>query len=217
MSFVRRFMRFFFHHFYHDLAWTYDFVAALVSIGRWQTWVQAALPLVKGSPVLEIGHGPGHLQISLRRRPGLVIGLDESPQMGELARHRLHEAGHHQINLTRGLAQNLPFPDKTFATVVSTFPAEYIFEAQTLSEVLRVLRPGGQFVITPGAWIVGRATLDRLAAWLFQVTGQSPTSPVDIIRAKAEKHFEEAGFEVKTEVLEIQSSLILVILAEKPK
>ncbi len=215
MKLLRRFLRFFFQHFYHEFAWSYDFVAAVVSIGRWQAWVQAILPYVKGTPVLEIGHGPGHLQISLRNRPGLIIGLDESRQMGKLAARRLNKSGIFKIDLVRGLAQNLPFTSETFAAVVSTFPAEYIFDSQTLTEVLRILRPGGRFVITPVGWIVGRATLDRLAGWLFRVTGQSPTSPVEVIRRKAETHFREAGFQVRTEVVEIRSSLILVILAEK--
>ena len=40
---MRKLLRFFFHHFYHNFAWTYDFVAALVSVGRWNEWVFAAL------------------------------------------------------------------------------------------------------------------------------------------------------------------------------
>jgi hypothetical protein len=48
---MREFLRFFFHHFYHGFAWTYDFVAAVVSIGRWQHWGFAALPHLRGPRV----------------------------------------------------------------------------------------------------------------------------------------------------------------------
>lgn len=216
MNLIRRFMRFFFYHFYHDFAWSYDFVATVVSIGRWDEWVKTALPYVQGSPILEIGHGPGHLQGTLRDENGFVVGLDESPQMGQLASKRLNRAGFTEINLTRGVSQALPFPTDTFSTVVSTFPAEYIFDAQTQSEVYRVLCNGGHFVVTPAAWIVGRATLDRMAAWLFRITGQSPSSPIEVIRERVVKPFQESGFLVKAELIEKKSSVVLLVLAEKP-
>src|SRR5258705_9904453 len=103
-----RFLRFFFHHFYHAFAWTYDSVAALVSIGRWQAWVLTALPRVDGPRVLEIGHGPGHLQQALCRKGLQVFGLDESRQMGRMAYSRLKRAGL-PIRLSCGYAQSIPF------------------------------------------------------------------------------------------------------------
>ena len=69
MGLMTRFLRFFFRHFYHEFAWTYDFVAAVVSIGRWNQWIDSALPFVQGRRVLEIGHGPGHLQEHLSPPP----------------------------------------------------------------------------------------------------------------------------------------------------
>ena len=37
----------------------------LVSLGRWDDWIQTVIPYVRGLSILEIGHGPGHLQIKL--------------------------------------------------------------------------------------------------------------------------------------------------------
>lgn len=213
MAPLHRFLRFFFWHFYHGFAWTYDSVAAVVSIGRWNDWVRSALPYVRG-PVLEIGHGPGHLQVCLHRsEPGLVIGLDESPQMGRLARKRVRQAGFFNINLTRGLAQSLPFADNTFETVVSTFPSEYIFEPPTLTEVRRVLAANGRFIVVPAAWIVGRRTLHKAAAWLFRVTAQSPRFPPEVMSERLRGHLEEAGFRPEFEVVRIRSSEVLVVIA----
>src|SRR3972149_5774722 len=111
---MRKLLRFFFHHFYHNFAWTYDFVAALVSVGRWNEWVFAALPHLRGPRVLEIGFGPGHLQVELNRRGLHAFGLDESRQMlrhaqANLARKRLPAA------LSRGYAQFLPFAADSLA------------------------------------------------------------------------------------------------------
>jgi ubiquinone/menaquinone biosynthesis C-methylase UbiE len=213
MRLLRSFLRFFFWHFYHGFAWTYDLVAAVVSIGRWNDWVRAALAYVEGPCVLEIGHGPGHLQAALRQTGRTVVGLDESRQMGRLARNRLRRAGVTDLNLVRGLAQCLPFPSASFDTVVSTFPAEYIFEAKTISEIQRVLRAGGRYVLVPAAWIVGRKTLDRLAAWLFRSTNQVPRLPAEVFADKLRQELERAGFRAEAQVVEVRSSEVLVIIA----
>lgn len=210
---LRRFLRLFFWHFYHGFAWTYDFVAAVVSLGRWNDWVRGALPYVSGTRILEIGHGPGHLQVDLRREEDrAVFGLDESPQMGRLARRRLLDSACLDLDLARGIAQHLPFRSGAFDTVVSTFPAEYIFEEQTLSEVRRVLREGGRFVLLPAAWIVGRKALDRLAAWLFRATDQAPRYPGSVFAERLRPRLEQAGFELQFEVLEIRASQVLIVV-----
>ncbi len=210
---LHRFLRFFFWHFYHGFAWTYDFVAAVVSLGRWNDWVRGALPYVRGTRVLEIGHGPGHLQVELRRTRSLtVFGLDESPQMARLARRRLLDAACAALNLTRGIAQHLPFPSSAFDTVVSTFPAEYIFEEQTLSEIRRVLGEGGRFVLLPAAWIVGRKALDRLAAWLFRATDQAPRYPGEVFAERLRPQLEQAGFKLQFEIVDLRASQILIVV-----
>ncbi len=213
MGLLRRFLRFFFWHFYHGFAWTYDFVAGVVSIGRWNDWVRGALPYVRGDRVLEIGHGPGHLQVELRRSGRIVVGLDESGQMGHLARNRLERAGFRDLNLVRGIAQRLPLPSQAFDTVVSTFPAEYIFEEETIAEIRRVLRNGGRYVLLPAAWIVGQKTLDRAAAWLFRATHQAPQSPGDVYARRLLPQLEKAGFQPEYEIVEIRSSQVLVVIA----
>ena len=216
MQVMRRFMRFFFHHFYHSFAWTYDFIAAFVSIGRWNDWIGVSVPFIEGRHILEVGHGPGHLQKRLKADPGrTVVGVDESPQMGRLAKRRLEKAGSTPANLARSLAQSLPFPARTFDTVVSTFPAEYIFDPQTMSDVNRVLENSGRFVVLPAAWIVGRKFLDRSAAWLFKVTGQAPTFPHNVLSERVRKPFEEAGFHPEFKTIEIESSLVLIVIATK--
>jgi len=86
---MKTLLRFFFRLLYHQFAFTYDLVAATVSLGRWKDWVMSVLPFVQGTRILEIGHGPGHLQRALLERNLLAVGLDESTQMGQLARHNL--------------------------------------------------------------------------------------------------------------------------------
>jgi ubiquinone/menaquinone biosynthesis C-methylase UbiE len=62
MNIIQRFMRVFFHLLYHPFAFTYDLVAAVVSFGHWKDWGMTVLPFIEGTRILELGHGPGHLQ-----------------------------------------------------------------------------------------------------------------------------------------------------------
>ena len=214
MNPLRLFLRFFFWHFYHRFAWTYDFVADVVSIGRWKDWVQCAIPFVRGGSVLEMGYGPGHLQIYLREQTGAwVAGLDESAEMARLAQAGLRSSGYGDTALTRGIGQALPFAAGAFDTIVATFPTEYIFEPPALQEVKRVLKSDGRLVVVPAAWILGRRALDRVAAWLFRVTDQAPRLPAEIVGERLRAGFVEAGFVPEFRSVEVRSSVVLVVIA----
>src|ERR1044071_1050250 len=86
---MRTFMRFVFHLLYHPFAFAYDLVAATVSLGKWKDWVLCVVPFIEGTRVLEIGHGPGHLQRALLSRGFVAAGIDESAEMGRLAKRNL--------------------------------------------------------------------------------------------------------------------------------
>lgn len=215
MRLLSRFLQIFFYLLYHPFVWAYDLVSWTVSLGRWKDWVASVLPFIAGTRVLELGHGPGHLQRSLRDLGLLAVGLDESRQMGFLAKRNLTRYGYAQNGLIRGLGQALPFRAGTFDTLIATFPTEYIFEAQTLSEAHRVLTNGGRLIVLPVAWITGTSLLDKAAAWLFRFTGQAPSD----LRQEATKQmmepFVQSNFQVRVEQLEVKSSLVLIVIAEK--
>lgn len=225
---MKKLLRFFFRLLYHQFAFTYDLVAATVSLGRWKDWVLSVVPFIEGNRILEIGHGPGHLQRALLDRNLLAFGIDESSQMGRLAKHNLtgffrskiglaknHPLAYTQINLTRGISQHLPFPSESFHTLVSTFPSEYIFDPRTLIEAQRVLIPGGRFVILPGATIIGRGFLDRAMALLFRITGQTPPNLSEILHERSKEHFAKASFHVQVHELDIKSSRVFILVATK--
>ncbi|MCJ7432834.1 MAG: methyltransferase domain-containing protein [Anaerolineales bacterium] len=209
LQLIARFMRVFFALLYHPFAFTYDLVAAVVSFGCWKDWTKTVLPYIEGARVLELGFGPGHLQRILLSRGLFAVGLDESRQMAVLAKNHLSKSGYTQIRLSRGLAQQLPFPNESFNTVVATFPTEYIFDPRTLAEVRRCLLNGGRLVVLPVAW-----PKSPLLAWLYKVTGESP-SAIDPIIQRVKPIFANAGFDVRLERLEEKSSRLLIIIATK--
>ncbi len=201
---MRRFMRFFYFLLYHPLAFTYDLVAWVVSFGKWNDWVLSIFPLIEGTRILELGHGPGHLQRFLLDRGLSPVALDESTQMGRLAKRRL--GGKHK--LARGLAQSLPFPTDHFDTVVYTFTSEYIFEAETLAEIRRVLTPAGRLVILPVAF-----PSNGFLKWLYKVTGETPEELDNALKERVQQAFEKAGFEMEAQVKETKESRLVILLA----
>jgi ubiquinone/menaquinone biosynthesis C-methylase UbiE len=179
-------LRYGFHLLYHSMAWTYDWVAAIASAGKWETWIQTALPYINGPKVLELGIGPGHLQTDLIKQKILAFGIDESRQMTSIAlRNIRHQEGQTKgranLNrLVRGKVQSLPFAPKTFNTVISTFPSPYIFDPLTINEITRVLAPAGKVVIVLGAEITGYHRMEKISAWLMKVTHQSLSGQVNV-------------------------------------
>ena len=77
-----------------------------------------------------------------------------------------------------------------------------------------MLVPGGRAVILPLAWITGNLPLERLAAWLFRVTGQASGEPGQLHPLVRER-FTQAGFEARGEAVKQRGSLLLIIVAEK--
>lgn len=96
--------------------------------------------------VLEVAIGTG-LNIGLYP-PGIALtGVDLSPGMLAIARHRAHELGR-TVELQCGDAEALAFPDASFDTVVCTFSLCAIPDhQQALTEMVRVLRPGALLLL----------------------------------------------------------------------
>lgn len=215
--FISSTLKLFFNLLYHQFAWAYDWVAAVVSIGRWKTWIYVVLPYLGDSNVLELGCGPGHLQIAHSPEKGAIFGLDASQQMLRQASHRLTK--HSRIkNLVLGKAQFLPYRDQSFPIIVATFPSNYINDPRTLGQVWRVLEDNGELVVLPAAWITGKNMLDKFAAWLFKVTGQSPKFEIENLQARFADHIDglnEIGFHVRCDLVELSASKIFLIRARK--
>lgn len=209
LSLWQKLVRFGFRLLYHELAWAYDGVSWLVSLGEWRRWQRAALPSVQGQRVLEIGHGPGHMLLALQMQGLRVIGLDLSPQMGRLAQRRAP-----LVPLVRGRVQELPFAGGSFDTVLATFPTEYVVDEQTLTAVSRVLGPHGRFLILPAGHLTGRSPLHHLIAGLFRITGQQG----DIDPALWEPYlarFRAAGFATKIEEVIFPRSVATLVTLQK--
>lgn len=209
MRLLRAALRLAFDLLYHAFAWSYDLVAAVVSFGRWNTWVRATQAHLTGKRLLELGPGPGHLQSALHANGFAPVGLDESRQMLRQASRRLRQTGS-QPQLARGLAQSLPFAEHAFDGLVATFPSEYIFDPRTLAEARRVLRPGGRLVVLAGAWPAGPGPL----RWLARLAGVAEEDPSTGLDARLADPFIQAGFRAEVRLERAKSGTLVFIICE---
>jgi ubiquinone/menaquinone biosynthesis C-methylase UbiE len=170
-------VRFAFWLLYNPLAWTYDWISRAVSLGQWRAWQRTALAEVRGERVLELAFGTGDLLLDLHAL-GTVhpTGLDLSPYMLRIARRKMRQQGIH-VPLVRGRAEQLPFAAASIDTILSTFPASFILDPQTLGEVARVLKPDGRAAIVVTATLTSRSAWSRVLEWLYRITGQRGPLP----------------------------------------
>ncbi len=87
---------------------------------------------------LNLPHYPAHARLT---------GIDLSPEMLTLARSRAERLGR-AIRLTEGDAQDLPFTDGSFDTVVCTYALCSVpDDAAAISEMIRILQPAGRLIL----------------------------------------------------------------------
>jgi arsenite methyltransferase len=116
-------------------------------LAAWQLPIEW-LNIPQGGVALDVGSGPGSVTASLARAggpDGLALGVDISEPM--LARAVRAAAGP-QVGFLRADAQRLPLRDQTVDAAVSIAVLQLIPDpAATLSEIGRVLRPGGRLAL----------------------------------------------------------------------
>ena len=173
---------------YAELAWSYDWVSWLVSLGRWSQWRALALHYVVGEQILELGFGTGELLLAMHRQGRQVVGLELSTAMHNQVNCKARRQGLAAPRL-QARAQATGLATGAFDTIISTFPAPYIFDPATLAECRRLLRPQGRLVVVlgvsagPQSWhrlipLFYSSPTTQLPAALvqrFQATGLMPT------------------------------------------
>ncbi len=98
-------------------------------------------------PVLDVGTGTAQIPIELCRHSAKaqIIAIDLAEHMLKVSRDNVRKAGFSErIRLERQDAKHLPYPDHSFAAVISNSIVHHIPDpAKVLAEMVRVTRPGG--------------------------------------------------------------------------
>src|SRR5690606_36533100 len=121
--------------------------------------------------ILEIAHGTGNLQLDFHEAGYQTVAYDYSPQMGQIASAKLQRHGI-QTHFARGKAQELPFANGSFSAIVTTFPTNFIVQAETLREAYRVLQDEGCLVAVLNGTLTGEGLVTSFIEWLYAITWQ---------------------------------------------
>ena len=117
-------------------------------------------PIAKGEKVLDMGCGFGRHAFALLRQGADVVALDHSQdEVAEVAKWfaAMRTAGEVPAGASaiavRGTAYGLPFADGTFDAIVAAEVLEHLPDDRlAMSELVRVLKPGGRLAVTVPRW-----------------------------------------------------------------
>lgn len=156
-------------------------------IGNLDPVVLRMLGGVSGKRVLDVGSGEGRFCRMLREMAALVVGVDPTQELVQSSRAR--DRGGQYV---QAFAENLPFADSTFDAVVSYLSLIDIADYKTaITEMSRVLRPGGRLVV---ANLNGFAT--AALGWHKDEVGNRLFWPMDNYPEERAERVEWAGISI---------------------
>ncbi len=142
---------------FDSIAGDYDSLNHILSLDIDKIWRKKALKAIVDASdpvkVLDLACGTGDFSIAvakaLRGRNGHITGVDLSEGMLAVMREKVGKAGLEEtISIEEGDGENLRFPDNTFDRVTIAFGIRNFEDRlKGLSEMRRVLKPGGRLVI----------------------------------------------------------------------
>ena len=134
--------------------------------------------------VLEIGAGSGYMAALLAARAERVVSLEIHPELAEMARENLRDAGVQNADVRQGDGARDAIPDGPFDVIVLSGSV-----AEVPSHLLALLRDGGRLGAIVGSEPVMRFTVTRRTGDRFETT-----SPWDTIAPRLVNFPEPSGF-----------------------
>ena len=138
---------------FDNISANYDGLNRVISFGIDISWRKKVVQLVsKNNPkqILDIATGTGDLAIMMSQlNPDKIIGLDISAGMLDVGKRKIANVNlSDKIDMVVGDSENMPFDDNTFDAITVSFGVRNFANLDKgLTEIKRVLKPGGTFVI----------------------------------------------------------------------
>jgi len=177
-----------FDRFYTRFAGLYDGAVRLLPF--WKRWLKATLPHIQGPRVLEASFGTGYLLMHYAADYE-VFGIDYNQHFVDRLQETLVKKGL-SADIRQGNVEALPYEDEYFDSIVNTMAfTAYPDGRKAMSEMHRVLRPGGKIVMVDVDYPLDGNRLGTLITKGWIAGG-------DIVRDMAPL-FAEFGFEYSDE------------------
>jgi demethylmenaquinone methyltransferase/2-methoxy-6-polyprenyl-1,4-benzoquinol methylase len=138
---------------FDTISGNYDGLNRVISFGIDVKWRKKVLKMVQQKnpdTILDIATGTGDLAILMTKTNAKkIIGLDISQGMLEVGKKKIAQKNlNHIIEMVVGDSENMPYPDNYFDAITVSFGIRNFENLDKgLSEILRVLKPNGIFVI----------------------------------------------------------------------
>lgn len=141
-------------HMFDTISGNYDGLNRVISLGSDIQWRKKVLKMVQNqqpTSVLDIATGTGDLAIKFAEHlnGAKIVGLDLSEGMLSVARKKTVKENYpSELKFIKGDSEALPFDDKSFEAITVSFGIRNFENLELgLSEIYRVLSPGGIFII----------------------------------------------------------------------
>ena len=138
---------------FNNISAKYDFLNHFLSLGIDKLWRKKAVKLMKQvnpTRVLDMATGTGDFALeSLVLKPTEIVGLDISEGMLDMGRQKMKKRGvDHIISMRLGDSEAIPYDDNYFDALTVGFGVRNFQNLEKgLSDMLRVIKPGGMAVI----------------------------------------------------------------------
>lgn len=138
---------------FDTISGNYDTMNRMITLGTDQGWRRKVLKIVSDTQpesILDIATGTGDLAILFSQtQASKIIGIDLSAGMLEVGRRKVTELNlDDRLEMVQGDSENLPFEDNSFDAITVGFGIRNFENLEKgLTEILRVLKPNGIFVI----------------------------------------------------------------------
>lgn len=138
---------------FDNISHRYDFLNTLLSFGTQKGWRKKCVKLLadkKPKQLLDVATGTADFAIECAvLSPEKIIGVDISEGMMKLGREKVLKKGlEKMITLEYGNAETIEYSDNTFDAIVIGYGVRNFQNLEIgLTNLLRVLKPGGQLVI----------------------------------------------------------------------
>ncbi|WP_028890193.1 bifunctional demethylmenaquinone methyltransferase/2-methoxy-6-polyprenyl-1,4-benzoquinol methylase UbiE [Tenacibaculum ovolyticum] len=138
---------------FDNISEDYDGLNRVISLGIDVSWRKKVVKLIgENNPqqILDIATGTGDLALMMAKlNPKKIVGLDISAGMLEVGKQKIEKANlTDKIEMIVGDSENIPFDDNTFDAITVSFGVRNFENLDKgLTEIYRVLKPGGKFVV----------------------------------------------------------------------
>ncbi|MEI6856092.1 demethylmenaquinone methyltransferase [Psychrilyobacter sp.] len=138
------------HNVFQKISYCYDFMNDIITLGVHRLWKKDLIRNipVESKKILDVCCGTGDIAIGMGRKlkTSQIKALDFSDRMLKVAKKRANAKNLKNIKFIHGSALSLPFKENSFDTVTISLGIRNTSDyKKVLSEINRVLKPGGSF------------------------------------------------------------------------